>query len=161
MSNSANLISLTLFVALFKPNISVVILDQNPHTKPTTEVLPSGEKVVIDPEATTERMMLWFYLLINIGGFFGVPTAYLAKLVGFWPAFLLPGILYFLLPALLWVCTIISLERIALSHSPNFFSQISHHFSKYHYLTLLSLSGYTLVSSSTNPVDLTSETSAK
>jgi len=47
-------------------------------------------------------MMLWFYLLINIGGFVGVPTSYLAKLVGFWPAFLLPGILYFLLPPLLW-----------------------------------------------------------
>lgn len=90
------------FEALFKPNISVVILDQNPHSKPTTEVLASGEKVVIDPEATTERMMLWFYFLINIGGFMGVPTSYLAKLVGFWPAYLLPGIIYFLLPPLLW-----------------------------------------------------------
>lgn len=93
---------LAIGAALFKPNISVVILDQNPHTKPTTTTLESGERVVIDPEATTERMMLWFYLLINIGGFFGVPTAYLAKLVGFWPAYLLPGIIYFLLPPLLW-----------------------------------------------------------
>ncbi|KAH8684418.1 putative peptide transporter PTR2 [Tricladium varicosporioides] len=93
---------LAIGAALFKPNISVVILDQNPHKKPTTKVLESGEKVVIDPEATTERMMLWFYLLINIGGFMGVPTSYLAKLVGFWPAFLLPGIIYFLLPPLLW-----------------------------------------------------------
>lgn len=32
----------------------------------------------------------------------GVPTSYLAKYVGFWPAFLLPGIIYFLLPPLLW-----------------------------------------------------------
>lgn len=32
----------------------------------------------------------------------GVPTSYLAKLVGFWPAYLLPGIIYFLLPPLLW-----------------------------------------------------------
>lgn len=87
---------------MFKPNISVVILDQNPHNKPVTETLESGEKVIIDPEATTERMMLWFYLLINIGGFLGVPTSYLAKLVGFWPAYLLPGIIYFLLPPLLW-----------------------------------------------------------
>ncbi|CZR51849.1 related to peptide transporter PTR2 [Phialocephala subalpina] len=93
---------LAIGAALFKPNISVVILDQNPHSKPTTQVLDSGEMVVIDPEATTERMMLWFYLLINIGGFMGVPTSYLAKLVGFWPAYLVPGIIYFLLPPLLW-----------------------------------------------------------
>ncbi|EHK97659.1 putative Peptide transporter PTR2 [Glarea lozoyensis 74030] len=88
--------------ALFKPNISVVILDQNPHNRPVTQTLESGEKVVIDPEATTERMMLWFYLLINIGGFMGVPTSYLAKYVGFWSSFLVPGIIYFMLPALLW-----------------------------------------------------------
>ncbi|RDW75154.1 MFS general substrate transporter-37 [Coleophoma cylindrospora] len=88
--------------ALFKPSISVVVLDQNPHKKPITSTLPSGERVVIDPEATTERMMLWFYMLINVGGLLGIPTAYLAKLVGFWPAFLLPGIIYFLLPPLLW-----------------------------------------------------------
>lgn len=67
-----------------------------------TKVLDSGEKVIIDPEATTERMMLWFYLLINIGGFVGIATSYLAKLVGFWPAYLLPGIIYFILPFLLW-----------------------------------------------------------
>lgn len=89
--------------ALFKPNITVMLLDQNPHTKPVTKVLEdTGEKVIIDPEATTERMMLWFYLLINIGGFMGVATSYLAKLVGFWAAYLLPGIIYFILPFLLW-----------------------------------------------------------
>lgn len=88
--------------ALFKPNISVVILDQNPYSKPVTQTLESGERVVVDPEATTERMMLWFYLLINIGGFMGVPTSYIAKYSGFWLAFLLPGIIYFLLPPLLW-----------------------------------------------------------
>ncbi|TVY87383.1 Peptide transporter [Lachnellula willkommii] len=88
--------------ALFKPCISVVLLDQNPHKKPVTKTLGTGEKVVIDPGATTERIMLWFYLLINIGAFLGVATAYLAKLVAFWPAFLLPGIIYFLLPPLLW-----------------------------------------------------------
>jgi len=46
--------------------------------------------------------MLWFYLLVNLGGFFGVPTAYLAKYVGFWSSYLLPGIVYFFLPPLLW-----------------------------------------------------------
>ena len=44
-----------------------------------------------------------FYLLINIGAFFGVATAYLAKYVGFWASYLLPGIIYFMLPVLLVV----------------------------------------------------------
>lgn len=41
--------------------------------------------------------------MINIGGFFGVPTAYLAKYVGFWASYLVPGITYFMLPPLLWL----------------------------------------------------------
>jgi hypothetical protein len=42
-----------------------------------------------------------FYLLINIGAFLGVATAYLAKYVGFWSSYLLPGVIYFMLPVLL------------------------------------------------------------
>jgi hypothetical protein len=68
----------------------------------TTKTLKSGEKVIVDPEATTERVMLWFYLLINIGGFMNVPTSYTEKYVGWWLSFLLPLILYLPLPALLW-----------------------------------------------------------
>jgi hypothetical protein len=43
-----------------------------------------------------------FYLLINIGAFVGVATAYLAKYVGFWASYLLPGVIYFMLPILLF-----------------------------------------------------------
>lgn len=44
--------------------------------------LKTGERVIEDPESTTERVMLWFYLVINIGGFMGVATAYSEKYVG-------------------------------------------------------------------------------
>jgi len=43
------------------------------------------------------------YLLINLGGFTGVATAYLAKHVGFWAAYIIPGVIYFMLPILLFV----------------------------------------------------------
>lgn len=89
-------------LAMFKPNISPILLDQMKETGPITQVLPSGEKVIVDPGATTERVMLWFYLLINIGGFMNVPTAATAKYVGWWLSFLLPLILYLPLPLLLW-----------------------------------------------------------
>ncbi|KAH8676572.1 major facilitator superfamily domain-containing protein [Tricladium varicosporioides] len=88
--------------AMFKPCISPTLLDQMKDTELETKTLPDGEKVIIDPEHTTERVMLWFYLLINIGGFMNVPTSYTAKYVGWWLSFLLPLFLYMPLPALLW-----------------------------------------------------------
>jgi dipeptide/tripeptide permease len=66
-------------------------------------VLKSGERVIVDPGTTIQRMMLIFYGLTNVGAFYGLPTTYAEKYVGFWLAFLLPGIIYFLLPILLWI----------------------------------------------------------
>lgn len=94
--------TLLTFTAMFKPCISPTLLDQMPNTTLVTKTTKKGEKVIVDPEATTERVMLWFYLLINIGGFMGVPTSYSEKFVGWWLAFLLPLILYLPLPPLLW-----------------------------------------------------------
>lgn len=87
---------------MFKPNISPTLLDQMPLTVPVAKTLETGEKVVVDPEATTERVMLWFYLLINVGALFKVPTTYTEKYFGWWLAFFLPLILYLALLPLLW-----------------------------------------------------------
>ncbi|KAJ4417375.1 peptide transporter ptr2 [Neurospora sp. IMI 360204] len=87
---------------MFKPNVSPLLLDQVSNTKPMIKVLKTGERVIEDPEATTERVMLWFYLVINIGGFMGVATAYSEKYIGWWLAFVIPLILYLPLPFLLW-----------------------------------------------------------
>lgn len=86
---------------MFKPNIAPTVLDQYVHQREYTMVLKSGEKVIKDPEATVQRVMLIFYGLVNVGAFFGLATTYCEKDVGYWLAFLTPGILYFLLPALL------------------------------------------------------------
>lgn len=87
---------------MFKPNIAPTLLDQMPQAVPVKKTLPSGEVVIVDPESTTERVMLWFYLLVNIGGFMAVPTSYTEKYVGWWLSFLLPLLLYVPLPFLLW-----------------------------------------------------------
>ncbi|KAL4780646.1 POT family-domain-containing protein [Aspergillus varians] len=97
-----SLYMLSVGASMFKPNVSPLMLDQMPRTKAKTKVLSSGEKVIVDPEATTERCMLWFYLLINIGGFMAVATSYSEKYVGWWLAFILPLFLYFPLPLILW-----------------------------------------------------------
>jgi dipeptide/tripeptide permease len=87
---------------MFKPCISPVLLDQMPLTVPVTKTLDTGEKVIVDPDATTERVMLWFYLLINVGGFMNLPTTYTEKYVGWWLSFFIPLVLYMPLPFLLW-----------------------------------------------------------
>src|SRR4051794_25793273 len=87
---------------MFKPNVSPLLLDQITNTVPVVITTSKGERVIQDPESTTERVMLWFYLLINIGGFMGVATAYAEKYVGWWLAFLIPLLLYIPLPLLLW-----------------------------------------------------------
>ncbi|KAK0710765.1 POT family-domain-containing protein [Lasiosphaeris hirsuta] len=87
---------------MFKPNISPLLLDQVSTTVPKVITLADGERVIEDPESTIERVMLWFYLLINIGGFTGVATSYAEKYVGWWLAFIIPLILYLPLPFLMW-----------------------------------------------------------
>ncbi|ORY71533.1 POT family-domain-containing protein [Pseudomassariella vexata] len=87
---------------MFKPNVSPLLLDQMTTTVPTVVTTSKGERVIQDPESSTERVMLWFYLLINIGGFMNVATAYIEKYIGWWLAFLIPLILYLPLPVLLW-----------------------------------------------------------
>ncbi|KAK7524511.1 putative MFS peptide transporter [Phyllosticta citriasiana] len=96
-----SLLVLALGAGIFKPNVAPLILDQYTAQKPYTRILDSGEKVIVDPEATVNQIMLIFYALINVGAFFALATTYAEKNVGYWLAFLLPTILFMLLPVLL------------------------------------------------------------
>ncbi|KAK1833002.1 major facilitator superfamily domain-containing protein [Podospora conica] len=96
-----SLYMLSIGAAQFKPNISPTLMDQSPH-KVAHVIEQNGERVIVDPEESINSVMLWFYLLINVGACFGIPTTYLAKIVGYWAAYLIPTILYLLLPPLLW-----------------------------------------------------------
>lgn len=95
------LLLLALGAGIFKPNVSPLILDQNRHQQAHIRTLKSGERVVVDPEATVSRIMLLFYGFINVGAFFQVATTYSEKYIGYWLAFTLSGSIYFLLPVLL------------------------------------------------------------
>lgn len=54
-----SLYTLAIGSALFKANIAPTVLDQNPHVKPHVVTKKNGDKVIIDPEATSESIMLW------------------------------------------------------------------------------------------------------
>ncbi|WPH04307.1 Hypothetical protein R9X50_00719600 [Acrodontium crateriforme] len=111
---------LAIGAAMFKPNVTPILLDQMKSHVPRVIVLKTGERVIEDPEHSTERVMLWFYLLINIGAFMSTATTYCARLIGWWLAFLLPLILYLPLPFLLvWLKPRLVLHKPGGSDLPN------------------------------------------
>ena len=93
-----SLLLLAVGAGIFKPNVAPTLIDQYKDQRELVKTLKSGEKVIIDPERTIQRVMLLFYAFINIGAFFGIATTYTEKYVGFWLSFLMPGLLYILLP---------------------------------------------------------------
>ncbi|XDG03716.1 hypothetical protein ABKA04_003331 [Annulohypoxylon sp. FPYF3050] len=94
---------LAIGAGIFKPNVSPTVIDQYTYQREYTKVLKSGEKVLVDPETTVSHIMLIFYAFVNIGAFFSIAIVYIEKYHSFWLAFLLPGIVYILLPVLLAV----------------------------------------------------------
>lgn len=94
-------IMLAIGAGIFKPNVAPTIIDQYQYQREYTKVLKSGEKVLVDPETTVSHIMLIFYAFVNVGAFFSIAVVYIEKYHSFWLAFLVPGIIYFLLPVLL------------------------------------------------------------
>ncbi|KAL1745382.1 POT family-domain-containing protein [Schizophyllum fasciatum] len=87
-----------------KPCIAPIIADQCPIKTQQVKTLKSGEKVIVDPKVTVETMLHLYYWAVNIGAFFSIATTYSEKRVGFWLAYLTPGIFYLIMPiGLLWV----------------------------------------------------------
>ena len=67
---------LAIGAGIFKPNVAPTVLDQYVHQREYTRILKSGEKVLVDPETTIQRIMLIFYGFINCGAFFAIATTY-------------------------------------------------------------------------------------
>lgn len=85
---------LAIGAGIFKPNVAPTVLDQYTHQREYVKTLPSGERVLVDPETTIQRIMVIYYGFINIGAFFALASTYAEKYVGYWLAFLLPTIMY-------------------------------------------------------------------
>lgn len=85
---------LAIGAGIFKPNVAPTVLDQYTHQREYVKTLPSGEKVIVDPETTIQRIMVIYYGFINIGAFFALASTYAEKYVGYWLAYLLPTIMY-------------------------------------------------------------------
>ena len=73
-----------------KSNVSPLIAEQYQNTTPRVKTLRSGERVIVDPAVTIQRIYMIFYLCINVGSLSSIATTELEKNVGFWAAYLLP-----------------------------------------------------------------------
>ncbi|EFQ34923.1 POT family protein [Colletotrichum graminicola] len=110
-SLAAFIIGLVFFgtgVGFFKANISPLIAEQYELTQPrqTVETLPkTGERVIVDPVMTISRVYMRYYFLINVGALVGqISMVYAEKYVGFWLSYLLPTIMFFFCPIVMFAC---------------------------------------------------------
>ncbi|KAI9790409.1 MAG: peptide transporter ptr2 [Candelina submexicana] len=77
-----------------KSNVGPLIAEQYRGTKQTIKTLKSGERVIVDPAITIQRIYMIFYLCVNIGSLSAIATTELELHVGFWAAYLLPFLVF-------------------------------------------------------------------
>jgi proton-dependent oligopeptide transporter, POT family len=79
-----------------KSNVAPLIADQYKRRQMAVHTIPkTGERVILDPNLTIQRIYMLFYFCINIGCLALLPTPYMERDIGFWSAYLL-GLLMFL-----------------------------------------------------------------
>ncbi|KAF8705994.1 Peptide transporter PTR2A, partial [Rhizoctonia solani] len=86
-----------------KSNVSPLVAEQIPDSRETVKTLPSGEKVIVDPNLTIQRVFMYFYLMINIGSLSSIATTEVELHIGFWLSYLIPTIMYLAVPAVLFM----------------------------------------------------------
>ncbi|KAF8608890.1 PTR2-domain-containing protein [Ceratobasidium sp. AG-I] len=85
-----------------KSNVSPLVAEQIPDSRESVKTLPSGEKVIVDPNLTIQRVFMYFYLMINIGSLSSIATTEIELHVGYWLAYLMPTVVYILVPIVLF-----------------------------------------------------------
>ncbi|KAF7549046.1 hypothetical protein G7Z17_g6660 [Cylindrodendrum hubeiense] len=87
----------------FKPNVNPLIVEQLGEQFMHIKTLKSGERVIVDPAVTIERIYNWFYFCINVGALIGqLAMVYAEKYVGFWLSYTLPTIMLCICPLIMW-----------------------------------------------------------
>ena len=88
----------------FKPNVSCLIVEQLGDQHMFVKTLKSGERVIVNPAITIERIYNWFYFFINVGALVGqISMVYAEMYVGFYLSFTLPTVVLSVCPlVMLW-----------------------------------------------------------
>ncbi|THH33120.1 hypothetical protein EUX98_g1079 [Antrodiella citrinella] len=85
-----------------KANVSPMVADQYTG-KLRKETLPSGEVIIRSPAITYQSIYLFFYAAINLGSCGAISAAFIARDHGYWVSFLVPTLIFCLVPVVLVV----------------------------------------------------------
>ncbi|KPM39831.1 Peptide transporter PTR2 [Neonectria ditissima] len=77
-----------------KSNIAPLIADQYQRRRMAIKTEKSGERVIIDPAITYQRIYMIFYWCINVGALSLMATPFMEKYEGFWTAYLMCFIMF-------------------------------------------------------------------
>ncbi|TIB12548.1 hypothetical protein E3P89_01602 [Wallemia ichthyophaga] len=84
-----------------KSNISIWLAEQIKTDTMYVHTNKKGEKEIVDPNITVQRIFSWFYFTINCGSLASLATTSSERKVGFWLAYTLPTIVFCFIPVLL------------------------------------------------------------
>ncbi|KAJ2398592.1 peptide transporter ptr2, partial [Coemansia sp. RSA 2559] len=85
-----------------KANVSPMVAEQYRRQRPFVRKLKSGKEVLVDRGATIQSIFNWFYWAINVGGLSAIATSELEHNVDFWPAYLLPTLMFVVCIIVFW-----------------------------------------------------------
>ncbi|KAM0513126.1 hypothetical protein ACHAPE_008164 [Trichoderma viride] len=77
-----------------KSNIAPLIADQYTRRTMAIRTEKDGERIIIDPAITYQRIYMIFYWCINLGSLSLIATPFMEKYCGFWTAFLMCFIMF-------------------------------------------------------------------
>ncbi|KAE8383724.1 POT family-domain-containing protein [Aspergillus bertholletiae] len=100
----ASMVIIGLGTGGIKANVTPFCAEQYKRGSAFVKTLKSGERVVVDPELTVERMFMWFYWAVNIGALSPLITVNVEANVSFWLAFLIP-LIVIVLAAVVFICS--------------------------------------------------------
>ncbi|KAJ2079211.1 peptide transporter ptr2 [Coemansia sp. RSA 988] len=85
-----------------KANVSPMVAEQYGRYRPFVRTLKNGKQVVVDRELTVQSIFNWFYWSINVGGLSAIATTEIEANVDFWPAYLLPTLVFVICVFVFW-----------------------------------------------------------
>jgi POT family proton-dependent oligopeptide transporter len=86
----AAMITIGLGTGGIKANVTPMCAEQYQNARPVLKTLKSGEKVVVDPELTVQKLFMWFYWVVNVGALSPLITVNVEAKHSFWLAYLIP-----------------------------------------------------------------------
>lgn len=77
-----------------KSNVNPLVAEQYKRKKQVIRTLRSGERVIVDPGVTIQRIYMIYYLCVTCGSLSSIATTEMELHIGFWAAYLLPLLVF-------------------------------------------------------------------